>query len=188
METLAPERRKRPIALVLGVIAAGVLVWAAVEATNRVDLESGPWVRLTTLERLSNEGVMYFPREKVFLSFNPLDPMRPAALSAISPHSSLRFGIEMVLFCRSSGWFEGVRWGSRFDRFGRYALGPAPRGMDHAAVKVKNGAVYVEPALVVEGEPRFTHDPLEREGSFCGGPEAEPGFASKAPPVLEDHS
>lgn len=170
--------RRRLIIIVL----AGLIAWAGVVALVGI-FRTRDWTRVSTTRTLRSAGVVYLPEQQVFLVANG---SHPVALSAILPHSP-SFP-ERVLYCRSSGWFEGVHYGSKFDRFGAYALGPAPRGMDRIAVRVWRGTVYVKPLVVTPGPPRGSPKPQEREGSFCSGAQdpiedpLDPGFARPSEP------
>ena len=63
-------------------------------------------------------------------------PQTPIALLAQSTHLG-----ERLIYCRSSGWFEDLAHGTKFDRLGSYELGPAPRGLDRLATFVQDGVV-----------------------------------------------
>lgn len=121
-----------------------------------------------TRRALDRSEVIYLPSERVFVVANG---DHPVALSAISPHLG-----EQLLFCRSSGWFQDVH-GDHFDRFGVYATGPAPRGMDHVELRVIGDLVQIKPTAVTDGLPRNARGPQQPTGSFCPDrPAAEPGF------------
>lgn len=49
-------------------------------------------------------------------------------LDAVDPHSPAGF-VKVLAWCRSSGRFEDLWHGSRFDRTGAYLGGPAPTGL-----------------------------------------------------------
>jgi cytochrome b6-f complex iron-sulfur subunit len=73
-----------------------------------------------------------------------------------------------VPWCESSKWFECPCHGSRYNRWGEYQFGPAPRGLDRFAVSIEEGQVIVDTSTVVTGPARFTgalkQDP---EGPHC---------------------
>ncbi len=59
-----------------------------------------------------------------------------------------------VPWCASSQWFECPCHGSRYNRWGEYEFGPAPRCMDRFVVSVQEGQVVVDTSRVVTGPPR----------------------------------
>jgi cytochrome b6-f complex iron-sulfur subunit len=75
-----------------------------------------------------------------------------AALMALyqkCPHLGCR-----VPWCASSDWFECPCHGSRYNRWGEYQFGPAPRGMDRFPLQVVDGIVTVDTGRVVTGPAR----------------------------------
>jgi len=73
---------------------------------------------------------------------------------------------EPVEYCPSSDWFEDPAHGSKFDRLGRYELGPAPRGLARMRTVVLDGVVWVNPSEVTLGPPRGEHA-ARPAGPFC---------------------
>ncbi|MPZ72426.1 MAG: Rieske 2Fe-2S domain-containing protein [Nitriliruptorales bacterium] len=73
-----------------------------------------------------------------------------------------------VPWCESSKWFECPCHGSRYNRWGEYQFGPAPRGLDRFAVRVEEGRVVVDTSTVVTG-PSRTGGALKQppEGPHC---------------------
>ncbi|WP_370328275.1 ubiquinol-cytochrome c reductase iron-sulfur subunit [Euzebya sp.] len=59
-----------------------------------------------------------------------------------------------VPWCDSSRWFECPCHGSRYNRWGEYEFGPAPRGLDRFPVTLENGNVFVDTATVITGPAR----------------------------------
>jgi cytochrome b6-f complex iron-sulfur subunit len=59
-----------------------------------------------------------------------------------------------VPWCESSKWFECPCHGSRYNRWGEYQFGPAPRGLDRFALRVEEGRVIVDTSTVVTGPSR----------------------------------
>lgn len=157
---------KRTLYLVAAVLAIVVVAVVALVMVNDDDEPDG--VRVTDLASLKQQDVVYVPGLKVFVIAN--DPT-PIAVSAIDPHLRHR-----DLYCRSSQMFEG-RHGEKFDRFGFYFGGPAPRGLDRVAVEVHGDDVYVNPDEQMEGPPRGAGNP-EPRGRFCSedASEGPPGF------------
>jgi hypothetical protein len=154
-----------------------ILVLVALAAAGQIDhaIRDHGWVTAGTLNTVDQQGVLYVASLKVFVVANG---SHPVGLSAISPHVG-----EAVLFCEDAGYFQDIVGGDRFDRFGTYAAGPAPRGLDSVAVKIEGGEVLVNPDLVSKGLARGTRRPLSPTGPFCPDTEASsrPGFT--APPT-----
>jgi cytochrome b6-f complex iron-sulfur subunit len=59
-----------------------------------------------------------------------------------------------VPWCASSQWFECPCHGSRYNRWGEYEFGPAPRCLDRFAVSIQEGQVVVDTGRVITGPPR----------------------------------
>lgn len=75
-----------------------------------------------------------------------------------------------VPWCESSKWFECPCHGSRYNRWGEYQFGPAPRGLDRFAVTVEGGRVIVDTSTVVTGPSRGAGALKQApEGPHCNG-------------------
>lgn len=165
MTVVAPERivasggapKKRSLSIVALVVA--VLVGAGIGflvAPN--DTPGAPWQRIASMSELRSESVLAVDGSGVILV---LDRGEPIALSALDGRG------QPVVYCETSGWFQDVNHGSQFDQLGRYALGPAPRGLDRFAVLVLGDDVFVDRQQVMTGAPRFQPRALEPSGPFC---------------------
>jgi Rieske Fe-S protein len=117
------------------------------------------WVRAGSIQDVRSQGVVSLPEVPAYVVVDP--PRSPIALLARSTHLG-----EMVIYCRSSGWFEDPAHGTMFDRLGNYELGPAPRGLDRLATLVQDGVVWVNPNEVTLGPARGSHD-IKPTGPFC---------------------
>lgn len=86
------------------------------------------------------------------------------ALSLKSTHLGCR-----VPYCASSGWFEDPCHGSKWNRWGEWTGGPAPRGLDRFRSSIRpDGTLVVDLTVHHVGpprEPRF--DESEPVGPFC---------------------
>ena len=120
-------------------------------------MEERGGVLVADLATLEDRGIIYVEDLKAFLVAGRPTPI---ALSAIDPHLG-----HVDTFCRSSQMFEG-KHGEKYDRFGFYFGGPAPRGLDRIRVRVDRDDVYVYPGDRSPGPPRYsdTKDPV---GPFC---------------------
>ena len=163
--------RSSPRSRWLWILVLAVL-WVSAAQIDHAIRDHG-WVTAGTLDSVDRQSVMYVASLKVFVVANG---SHPVGLSAISPHVG-----EPVLFCQEAGYFQDIVGGDKFDRFGTYASGPAPRSLDHVAVKIEGGEVLVNPSLVSRGLARGNRRPLSPTGPFC--PDAEPGTPGfMAPP------
>ena len=59
-----------------------------------------------------------------------------------------------VPWCASSRWFECPCHGSRYNRWGEYQFGPAPRGLDRFNVVEEGGQIVVDTSTIITGPPR----------------------------------
>ncbi|HWB72546.1 MAG TPA: Rieske 2Fe-2S domain-containing protein, partial [Egibacteraceae bacterium] len=59
-----------------------------------------------------------------------------------------------VPWCGSSQWFECPCHGSRYNRWGEYQDGPAPRGLDRFPLTLEGGRVVVDTAKIITGPAR----------------------------------
>ena len=59
-----------------------------------------------------------------------------------------------VPWCASSQWWECPCHGSRYNRWGEYRAGPAPRGLDRFRVRADEGSVLLDTSAVITGPPR----------------------------------
>ncbi len=73
-----------------------------------------------------------------------------------------------VPWCASSHWFECPCHGSRYNNWGEYRFGPAPRGLDRFPLEVVSGVVQVNTGVVVTGPSRNVNK-LDQppEGPHC---------------------
>ncbi|MGH3666392.1 MAG: ubiquinol-cytochrome c reductase iron-sulfur subunit [Egibacteraceae bacterium] len=59
-----------------------------------------------------------------------------------------------VPWCASSQWWECPCHGSRYNRWGEYQAGPAPRGLDRFRIRTEQGRLVLDTSAVVTGPPR----------------------------------
>jgi cytochrome b6-f complex iron-sulfur subunit len=71
------------------------------------------------------------------------------ALYQVCPHLGCK-----VPWCLTSQWFECPCHGSRYNRWGEWQGGPAPRGMDRFTLTIEDGRVVVDTTTIVEGPSR----------------------------------
>ena len=85
------------------------------------------------------------------------------ALYHVCPHLGCK-----VPWCQTSQWFECPCHGSRYNRWGEYRAGPAPRGMDRFECWVEDGRLFVDTSTVVDGPTRQMNS-LDQppEGESC---------------------
>lgn len=118
------------------------------------------WVYVAQLNDLEQGEVLHSEEAGAFVVAMGEGPI---ALSQRSPHLG-----EALIYCRSSGLFESPAHGEKFDRYGNYFGGPAPRNMDRVALRIDdNGFIYVDPDQVTRGAPRGSAEAGEPAGPFC---------------------
>jgi hypothetical protein len=153
-------RRSIVVSLVVGAAIGASLTGLAILLFSKSDGSPGPgWVRVGTLDQVRTKQVLYVAELHAYVVADP--PQSPIALLARSPQMG-----EPVEYCPSSGWFEDPAHGSKFDRLGRYELGPAPRGLDRMASIVADGIVWVDPTEITLGPPRG-EKAAAPAGPFC---------------------
>jgi hypothetical protein len=118
------------------------------------------WVRVGALEELRSREVVFLPRLDAYMVTDAHGT--PVTLVARSTQMG-----EPVVYCPTSMWFEDSAHGSKFDRLGRYALGPAPRGLDRLITVVHDGVVWVDPSRELLGPPREDAAQIPPAGPFC---------------------
>lgn len=59
-----------------------------------------------------------------------------------------------VPWCASSQWWECPCHGSKYNRWGEWREGPAPRGLDRFAVEVVEGRVVIDTSAIITGPSR----------------------------------
>jgi hypothetical protein len=157
VDTDAPRRWPIiPLVVALGVVAAvGALAIVASHGP------AGPeWIPVGTIGDVNDRRVVFVPELHAYVVADP--PGAPVALIAESPQMG-----ERVDYCATSMWFEDAAHGSKFDGLGRYALGPAPRGLDRFPTTVSDGLVLVDPNRTIPGPPRGSADLIPPAGPFC---------------------
>lgn len=112
------------------------------------------------------------------------EPGEVLVLDAASPHDPQP---KVLVFCRTSRWFEDLWHGSKFDRRGWWTGGPAPTGMArYEILEQDTGSVVVGD----RGAPPARETDAEREepaGPACSPRTALNGpGAGAAPDVLAD--
>jgi hypothetical protein len=153
----APKRRSMlwAVALLIGLFLGVGIVMLVTQDVR----PSPPWQRIGSLSELRNEEFLAVDGSGVILV---RDDDEVLALSSLDGRG------QPVTYCETSGYFDDRNHGSKFDRLGRYALGPAPRGLDRFAVMVMGDDVYVDRSQVIPGPARYQPRAEEPVGPFCG--------------------
>lgn len=154
---------RRPSLLVSLVTVVGVLVSLAIARFVFSASDTSPgagWVRVGSVQDVRAKGVVLLPDVPAYVVANP--PRTPIAFLARSTHLG-----EPIAYCQSSMWFEDPAHGTKFDRLGNYAAGPAPRGLDRLATIVLDSVVWVNPNEITVGAPRGAHHVNPPAGPFC---------------------
>lgn len=113
---------------------------------------------VTTLDELRRAGIMFLEDEHAFLVYNDGGPL---ALSDDAQH----LDGEHAEWCERSQMFETPTHGEKFDDLGYYFGGPAQRGLDRFAVRIRGDAVYVDFEERVAGPERGSGPAFEPKGS-----------------------
>jgi cytochrome b6-f complex iron-sulfur subunit len=73
-----------------------------------------------------------------------------------------------VPWCQSSQWFECPCHGSKYNKYGEWVGGPAPRGLDRFPSRIQDGNLIVSTGVILTG-PSRTARVLEQqaEGPNC---------------------
>jgi len=119
----------------------------------------GGWVTVGSLAEVKRQGVAFDRTLNVFVV---ADSDTLIAVIGEDPHLG-----ERVYYCPSSGWFQAPSDGSKFDHRGFYRLGPAPHGLDRAAVRIEHGLVSVNRSQRATGPARSLTDEGQPAGSPC---------------------
>lgn len=144
---------------ILLLISMSIFITAAVVISWAGGAEA--WVRAARVQDVSAQKPLYNEDLRVYVVRSP------DGLLALSGRGPWRD--EKVGFCVTSRLFEAPFSGSKFDRYGNYYGGPAPRSMTRFPVRVEDGAVLVQPQEPIEGPERGAVTPLEPEGPLCLG-------------------
>ena len=73
-----------------------------------------------------------------------------------------------VPWCQTSQWFECPCHGSKYNKWGEWMGGPAPRGLDRFPSKLEDGNLIVSTGSVLTGPPRTARVlQQEPEGPHC---------------------
>lgn len=76
---------------------------------------------------------------------------------------------ERVVYCASSQLFEAFRTASKFDIYGHYLYGPAPRGLSRYPTRVRDGEIQINTAELKPGLGRAASRKRARGpvGPYC---------------------
>ena len=152
------------LASVVGVVASFggaslAFLWPSLRGGFGAQLTVG--TEASVAEEIAANGHMAFPAGRAYLV--PYDPAKDsedrfADITGGAPfmalyHKCVHLGCR-VPWCASSSWFECPCHGSRYNLWGEYQFGPAPRGLDRFAVSVEEGQVIVDTSTIITGPPR----------------------------------
>jgi hypothetical protein len=160
--TRLPPTRRPGLVVLAGIVAISVTWgWVLVAVLTSSHFSPGAgWVRVGSVEDVRAEGVTSVPQVPAYVVADP--PRTPITLLAVSPHLG-----ERITYCTSSGWFEDLAHGAKFDREGNYRLGPAEHGLDRLATLVRDGVVWVNPSEITPGPAKGSSDGIPPAGPFC---------------------
>ena len=140
-------------------VLAGIATFLAAVVAVGWARETNSWQKVGRWDDVARSKPLYNEDLQVFILRGSAGPI---ALSARGPWQA-----EKVEFCVTSKLFETSKSGSKFDRYGRYYGGPAPRGMTRFPTRIDDGLVYIQHQHPIEGPPRDGSTPLEPAGPLC---------------------
>lgn len=151
-----PAKAAIAFAAVVSLGFAGAVSYSVIRTS-----EAAPWIRVVTTTELDQRRAVKVPEHDLYVVsyLRRYYAVEAVAVRADKPAERLRY-------CRSSGWFEGTRSGSKFDLLGRWKVGDAKQSLRTFAVLVRDGAVYVIPRAPVDVDRR-TPPPQEKHGPNC---------------------
>lgn len=168
------------LASAFGVVAAFggaslAFLWPSLRGGFGAQLEVG--TESAVADEIAANGHMPFPAGRAYLV--PYDPAQDpdgvyAEITGGAPfmglyHRCVHLGCR-VPWCASSGWFECPCHGSRYNVWGEYQFGPAPRGLDRFPVLVEDGRVVIDTSTIVTGPSRGAGVLNEQPaGPHCNG-------------------
>jgi hypothetical protein len=153
------SRTRLPVVpLVVALIGVAAVTALALVASG--GLSDTVWVSVGPIDDVNDRDPLFIPALHAYVVVDP--DGTPVTLVAESPQMG-----EPVVYCATSTWFEDAAHGSKFDTLGRYALGPAPRGLDRLPTIVRNGTVLVDPSRTLSGSPRGAENLIPPAGPFC---------------------
>ena len=169
--TQLPTRRdflRRALTLAGATLATTVVgsslayLWPNVRGGMGALVEIGPPADLTAAIRAAG-GTLAVPAARAYLvAYDPADDPDGmyTDVTAGTPFMALyqrcvHLGCR-VPWCVPSTRFECPCHKSRYNRWGEYQSGPAPRGLDRFPVRIVKGQVVVDTGTVVTGPPQLT--------------------------------
>ncbi len=139
--------------------ASLAFLWPSLRGGFGAQLEVG--TEAAVAEEIAANGHLAFPAGRAYVV--AYDPQRDpdgvyAEITNGTPfmalyHKCVHLGCR-VPWCSSSSWFECPCHGSRYNVWGEYQFGPAPRGLDRFPITVEEGRVVVDTSRIVTGPSR----------------------------------
>jgi hypothetical protein len=123
-------------AAIIGLVGIGLAFYAIFGPARA---PGGAWVTVASVAQIRDGGGVLF--DEPHGAFIVVSGPQIVAFSATDTASP-----ERVYFCPSSGWFEALGSGSKFDHFGFYRAGRVQRGLDRVPARIENGAVTIRPS------------------------------------------
>jgi nitrite reductase/ring-hydroxylating ferredoxin subunit len=155
MSALRPRVfRFQVVAIVVMGLALGTILLAGLGSTESV------WVTISADKQMDDrvtfdedDGVYLVRRGDRIIAFSNRGPWNK----------------ELVEYCPSSQLFETARSGSKFDIWGHYFYGPAPRGLTRYPVRVRSGEIQVNKTEPIPGPGRGASKKRVRQpvGKYC---------------------
>src|SRR4051794_32353638 len=154
-------------------------LWPSASSGSGSKIKAGPLGDILT-QMNSKKQPYYVPEGRFSLNPYPLEDV-PKAEKVYAPGvvEGMKSGVVAlyqkcvhlgcrVPWCQSSQWFECPCHGSKYNREGEKEGGPAPRGLDHLAVRVAGGILVLDTKQVILGPAIGTNTTGQgQEGPHC---------------------
>jgi cytochrome b6-f complex iron-sulfur subunit len=165
----------------LGAFGAGVLgfLWPNLGEGFGATIDLGPAADILSEIRAEKAPFVYPSGRLYVVEYDPSLPGAEEAYGEIGPvtdsgaglmalyHKCVHLGCR-VPWCQTSQWFECPCHGSKYNKWGEWVGGPAPRGLDRFPASIENGNLVVNTGTVVTGPARTARVlQQEAEGPNC---------------------
>lgn len=165
----------------LGAFGAGVLgfLWPNLGEGFGATLDLGPAEEILAQIREERAPFVYPAGRLYVVEYDPSLPGAEEAYGEVGAaleggaglmalyHTCPHLGCR-VPWCQTSQWFECPCHGSKYNRYGEWVGGPAPRGLDRFTAVVDNANLIVDTGTIVTGPARTVRVlNQEAEGPHC---------------------
>lgn len=154
--------------------ASLMFLWPSLRGGFGAKFEVGTEDEILTEIRAAKAPYQFSPGRTYFVEYDPaLDPdgqyakITGGAKIMALYWRCVHLGCK-VPWCLTSQWFECPCHGSRYNRWGEWQGGPAPRGLDRFPITIEDGKVIVDTGKLTQGPPRQSPSLQQpQEGPSC---------------------